>query len=178
MLVVDEAAHARDDTGDDVDIGIKKKKASWAERLGWLTAGAAIGATVSYLLDPDRGQARRTELEQQAGRIAREAADTTRASVEDGAQRAVGAVKEATPEVEQPADAVVLERVRSDAIGPSSARNSGIVTTIDHGVVAVRGQVESDEQRRDLFGRIQAVDGVRDVEDLTHLPGEPAPTRS
>jgi osmotically-inducible protein OsmY len=160
-----------------VDFGIKKQT-SWTERLSWMAAGAAVGAAVSYLLDPDRGQARRAELEQQAGRVAREGAETARAQVEDGAQRAKGAVAEATPEVEQPSDAVVLERVRSDAIGPSAARNSGIVTTVDAGVVQVRGQVESDPQRRDLFDRILDVDGVRDIEDLTHLPGEAAPTRS
>lgn len=161
-----------------MDIGIRKQRTSWTERLGWLAAGAAIGATASYLLDPDRGQARRVELEQQAGRLARESAESARQSLEDRTQRAVGAVHEATPEVEEPSDAVVLERVRSDAIGPSAARNSGIVTTIADGVVAVRGQVESDPQRRDLFDRILAVDGVRDIEDLTHLPGDPAPTRS
>lgn len=155
-----------------------KRKAGWGERIAWLAAGTALGATVAYLLDPDRGQARRAELEQQTGRLAREAAETARGSLEDGAQRAAGTVREAAPELESPSDAVVLERVRADAIGPSSARNSGIVTTIDDGVVAVRGQVESDRQREDLLGRIRAVDGVRDIEDLTHLPGEPAPTRT
>jgi hypothetical protein len=160
-----------------VDIGIKKQT-SWVERFSWLAAGAAIGAAASYLLDPERGDARRNELEQQAGRLAREGAETARRSLEDRTQRAVGAMHEATPEVEQPSDAVLLERVRSDAIGPSAARNSGIVTTADRGVIAVRGQLESDPQRRDLFDRILSVDGVRDIEDLTHLPGEPAPTRS
>jgi gas vesicle protein len=192
-MLVGDAAPIRNDQESDVDfdfkdlkdfkddlmdLATKKRRASWPERLGWFAAGAAIGAAASYLLDPDRGEARRVELEQQAGRLAREGAEATRATVEDRTQRAAGAVKEATPEIESPSDPVVLERVRSDAIGPSSARNSGIVTTIDNGVVAVRGQVESDQQRRDLFDRIKDVDGVRGVEDLTHLPGEPAPTRT
>jgi osmotically-inducible protein OsmY len=149
-----------------------------SQRLGWLAGGALLGAAAAYLADPERGRARRSELEQRGGRIAREATETARNVVEDGTQRLAGAVREATPELSSPDDAVLIERVRSEAIGPSKARNSAIVTTVEDGVVSVRGQVDAEEQRRDLIARIGDVDGVRHVVDLTHLPSEPAPTRS
>ena len=148
------------------------------QRALWLSAGAAIGAAAALLVDPIRGRARRAELEQRGARMAREAAETSREATRDAAQRAAGAVRDAVPEVERPDDAVLIERVRAQAIGPSSARNSAVVTTVEDGVVSVRGQVEAERQRDDLLTRVEAVDGVRDVVDLTHLPHEPAPTRS
>jgi osmotically-inducible protein OsmY len=47
----------------------------------------------------------------------------------------------------------------------------------EYGVVYIRGQVPDDATREDLTQRARRVDGVRAIENLTHLPGEPAPAK-
>ena len=44
-----------------------------------------------------------------------------------------------------------------------------------HGVVQLRGQVESPQLIDELVARTRSVQGVREVENLLHLPGSPAP---
>jgi osmotically-inducible protein OsmY len=44
-------------------------------------------------------------------------------------------------------------------------------------VVYIRGEVPDDATREDLTQRARRVDGVRAIENLTHLPGEPAPAK-
>jgi osmotically-inducible protein OsmY len=157
---------------------------STTERLAWMVSGALLGAAAMYLADPDRGRQRRQALEEHGNELGRQAEEAaTRARVqariaagEDPALQ--GAADELTPDLKDPSDAVLLERVRSQAVGHSTARNAGIVTTVEGGVVTLRGQVDETAQRDDLLERVLEVDGVEDVIDLTHLPDEAAPTRS
>ena len=44
-------------------------------------------------------------------------------------------------------------------------------------MIYLRGEVPDKETMEELATRARAVDGVRAVENLTHLPGEPAPTK-
>jgi osmotically-inducible protein OsmY len=150
----------------------------WPSRLFFLGLGIGIGAAAGYLGDPDMGRARRTQLQQKAQSRANDAADQAVDGVRDTAQRAVGGATDAIPEFTQPSDAVLLERVRSEAIGPSDVPNAQLVTTVVDGIVELRGKVDTLPQREALLRSVAAVDGVREVRDLTHLPDEPAPTRS
>jgi hypothetical protein len=44
-------------------------------------------------------------------------------------------------------------------------------------VIYFRGEVPSADAMQELTKRARAVDGVRAVENLTHVPGEPAPAK-
>ncbi len=145
------------------------------ERLTWMLGGALLGAAAMYLADPKRGRDRRQALQEHGSELAREVTSLAAGGTDPAVE---GAADELTPDLKDPSDAVLIERVRSDAVGPSTARNSAIVTTVEGGVVSVRGQVDEPAQRDDLLQRIRGVEGVEDVIDLTHLPDEPAPTRS
>ena len=149
---------------------------STRQRLTWLAGGVLLGAGAAYLADPDRGRQRRAWLAEQGSDLARQA--TTVVGSDAGDPAVSGAADELTPDLKDPIDAVLIERVRSDAIGPSEVRNSAIVTTVEAGVVTLRGQVDDREQHEDLVARVLEVEGVEDVRDLTHLPDQPAPTRS
>jgi osmotically-inducible protein OsmY len=150
----------------------------WPSRLFFLGVGIGIGAAAAYLGDPDLGRSRRTQLQQKVQGTATDAADQAVDSLRDTAQRTVGGAIDAVPEFTQPSDAVLLERVRAQAIGPSEVPNAQLVTTVVDGVVELRGKVDTLPQREALLRAVAAVDGVREVRDLTHLPDEPAPTRS
>jgi gas vesicle protein len=152
--------------------------ARWPSRLFFLGLGIGIGAIASYFGDPDRGRARRTELQQQARSRFDAAAEGTIDAVRDTTQRTVGSAIDAIPEVTQPSDAVLLERVRAQAIGPSPVPNAQLITTVVDGVVELRGRIDTLQQREALVAAVAEVDGVREVRDLTHLPDEPAPTRT
>jgi osmotically-inducible protein OsmY len=154
----------------------RSRTTSTRQRLTWLTGGALLGAGAALLADPDRGRHRRAQLAEQGSELARQAAAAVGQDAGDPAVS--GAADELTPDLKDPSDAVLIERVRSDAIGPSDVRNSAIVTTVEAGVVTLRGQVDDRRQHQDLIARVLDVDGVQGIEDLTHLPSEPAPTRS
>ncbi|GGI08865.1 BON domain-containing protein [Egicoccus halophilus] len=167
----------------DDDLGIDRDDdggggSGWAGRLLWLAIGAVLGAVATYFADPDRGNARRAELAQRASSTGRDLQEQAVDQGRDLAQRSVGAAIDAVPEVSDPSDEKLHERVRAQAIGPADAATAKLVTTVRDGVVEVRGQVDTDTQRRELLQRVADVDGVREVVDLTHLPHEPAPTRS
>lgn len=152
-----------------------RRSATTTERLAWLLGGTVLGAAAMYLADPQGGRERRAQLAEQGAELTRQAGELTRGGTDPAVS---GAADEVTPDLKDPSDAVLIERVRSDAVGPSTARNSAIVTTVEGGVVSVRGQVDEPAQREDLLARVHDVEGVEDVVDLTHLPGQPAPTRS
>lgn len=149
------------------------------QRLAWFAGGVALGVAAAYLVDPARGRQRREQLQRHGGQVLRNAGSPgTRGGGAVGDPAVSGAADELTPDLKEPSDAVLIERVRSEAVGPSAVRNSAVVTTVEGGTVTVRGQVDSEDQREDLLARVRGVEGVEDVADLTHLPQESAPTRS
>lgn len=160
-------------------VGRHTCRPSVGQRLAWLAGGVALGTVAAYLGDPDRGRDRRAGLQERGTQVASQVASQVTAVTGASTDPALsGAADELTPDLKDPSDAVLIERVRADAIGPSEVRNSGVVTTAEGGVVTVRGQVDERGQREDLLRRIREVEGVEDIVDLTHLPDEPAPTRS
>jgi hypothetical protein len=162
----------------DLDLEAHACPSRWPSRLFFLGIGFGIGTVAAYLGDPDRGNARRAELQQQAQARFRDLSEQAIDAARDTTQRTVGAAIDGVPEFSQPSDAVLLERVRSEAIGPSEVPNAQLVTTVVDGVVELRGKIDTLPQRETLLAAVGAVAGVREVRDLTHLPDEPAPTRS
>jgi gas vesicle protein len=167
-----------DDLADLDDLDDHTCPSRWPSRLFFFALGVGVGAVASYLGDPDRGATRRTQLQQKVRSKAKDVGDQAVDQARDATQRAVGSAIDAVPEVSQPSDAVLLERVRSEAIGPSSVPTAQLVTTVVDGVVELRGRVDTLPQREELLAAVAAVSGVKEVRDLTHLPDEPAPTRS
>jgi len=75
-------------------------RTSWPRRLFWLLVGAAAGAGIAYLLDPDRGAARRSELattaRTQATQVSEKAVATARRTAHEAVDTALGDSDEAT----------------------------------------------------------------------------------
>jgi osmotically-inducible protein OsmY len=103
--------------------------------------------------------------------------DTAKAYVD----RYGGQLKGAAPGGREPAeerlnDPALARKVESEVFRDDALPKGSISVNAEYGVIYFRGEVPSQEIMDELTKRARSVDGVRAVENLTHLPGEPART--
>ena len=109
--------------------------------------------------------------------------DTAKSYVDRYAGQAKGAVTSATPGAgREPAedrlnDPALVRKVESEIFRDDSLPKDKISVNAEYGVIYLRGEVADERTRDELATRTRAVDGVRAVENLTHLPGEQAPAK-
>lgn len=144
--------------------------------------GLALGAAAALLLDPARGRSRRARIRDQGAAAARHAWRAgsrrrrilaSRASGLVGALRA-GSLAEAKDR-ERPSDPTLKDRVESELLGDPKVPKGSININAQQGIVVLRGEVPDAKVRSRLEKRAAAIHGVWYVENLLHLPGEPAP---
>jgi osmotically-inducible protein OsmY len=108
--------------------------------------------------------------------------DTAKAYVDKYAGQAKGVATSVTPGVgREPAeerlnDPALARKVESEVFRDDAIAKGNVAVNVEYGVVYLRGEVPSQDVIDELTTRARAVDGVRAVENLTHLPGEPAKT--
>lgn len=147
---------------------------SWFGRLFWLLVGAGIGTGVAYLMDPQMGNRRRKELQQQAGSQARDLTDTARKKANYAAGVAQGAVVETAKGAmggdDDDVDPHTLrQRVQSQVIGTTEGALDVVVAVHDGGVVALKGRVRDAATEEKLLDLTRKVPGVKDVRDELHV---------
>jgi uncharacterized membrane protein len=127
--------------------------------------GAALGAAVMYIFDPDKGRRRRALLRDQLVSGANHLDDALEVIARDLVHRAQGVLANARSAVarEQVSDEVLVERVRSK-LGRIVSHPGAIDVMVNQGQVSLRGPVLKDEHR-DLIEGVRAVRGVIDIED-------------
>jgi osmotically-inducible protein OsmY len=156
-------------------------------------AGAATGAAAAYFLDPQGGADRRTMARETTTTVkdktaavkgktmsatngAGGAAERAKAAA-GKARGAVQGVAKRVPGVGGTPDDVTLARkVETEIFRPADAPKGGISVNAENGVVFLRGEVEDQSWIDRLGSEAQQVDGVKEVRNLLHLPGTPAPT--
>ena len=108
--------------------------------------------------------------------------DTAKSSVDRYGGPLKGSATSVTPGVgREPADErlndpALASKVESEVFRDDSLPKEKISVNAEYGVIYFRGEVPSQEVMEELTNRARNVDGVRAVENLTHLPGEPART--
>jgi hypothetical protein len=144
-------------------------------KLGIIAALAAAGA---WLLDPVSGRRRRALLrDRTAGFLRRGARRSERvgrhlASDTQGlAQRAA----HARPEPRVLDDATLKNKVETEIFRDADSPKGRVSVNAQHGIVQLRGEVDSPDLIDDLVKKTRAIQGVREVENLLHVPGSPAP---
>lgn len=149
----------------------------------WLAMsfGAAVGAGLTYLLDPDRGRERRVEARDMLMRKAQELDLDKKARYYAGQAR--GGFFEAARGIvpsrgDAPTDAMLRDKVESEVLGRVGVGSGTVNVDAADGVVTLRGQIPNQHQIDRLVELTQAVDGVREVRSLLHLPSEPVPDRT
>ena len=110
--------------------------------------------------------------------------ETAKKYVERYAGQAKGAVGNVTPGAgREPAeerlnDPAIARKVESEVFRDQDLSKGAISVNVEYGVVYLRGEVPDRKQMDALVDRTRKVDGVRGVENLTHLPNETAPTKN
>jgi len=142
--------------------------------------GAALGAAAAYLFDPDQGNGRRARLRDQTAalmRRSRERADELSrhaGNVIEGRLHELGGMAVADRDTD---DATVVDRIRSEVLGRRDVRAADVVVNVEDGVAQLRGEVPDAATMEGVVDETRTVAGVRDVENLMHLPGAPAPNK-
>lgn len=145
--------------------------------------GAAAGALAAFLLDPDRGRARRARYGDQAAALVRRGVDRVGRGV-----RFVTSTVEGKVEALQHAggdedganldDAALADKVETELFRDQTIPKGKINVNVERGRVVLRGEIDSVAQSRKLEKQASRIPGVWAVENLLHLPGEPAPTEA
>ena len=141
-------------------------------------AAAGAGAALMFFLDPNRGRARRAEVQNKTTRIARKTRQSLAMATRDLGHRAQGMLAESWSRIsnERESDnAVLVERVRSK-MGRSVTYPGAIDVWASNGTVGLRGDVLQSELD-DLLSSIRSVRGVKDVRSQlrTHSNSEGVP---
>jgi osmotically-inducible protein OsmY len=147
-----------------------------------LLFGAAAGFAAAWFLDPNDGTRRRNVLRDKTMKYARRGKDEAVRKADYAAGQVKGAASAATPSSRQPADErlndpALVRKVESEIFRGEDIPKGNISVNAEYGVIYLRGEVPSREVMEELAARARGVDGVRAVENLTHLPGESAPTK-
>ena len=141
---------------------------------------AAIGAALAYFFDPQNGHRRRNMTRDRILAFFRQGARKTERAGRAVAAEAEGLKQKATHlrEEEKNFDDVTLARkVETELFRPADAPKGSVNVNVENGVVYLRGEVEQPDMAEDLEKRARKVQGVREVENLLHLPKTAAPTK-
>ena len=119
---------------------------------------AALGAALAYFFDPQNGRARRKETIKRIVRLS---------------QRQRGRLTARA----QPDDVTLARQVESEIFGNADLPKGQINVNAEEGKVVLRGEVVSAEMIEELVSKARKVQGVQEVENLLHTPGQAAPMR-
>jgi osmotically-inducible protein OsmY len=141
-----------------------------------IAAAAALGA--AWFMDPQSGRRRRAMLRDRVAAFFRRSARSGGRAARGVASEAYGLKQKATHLHEEPKDfddQTLKAKVETELFrGPDTPKGQ-VNVNAQHGVVQLRGEVDSPELIDELVARTSSVQGVREVENLLHLPGAKAP---
>ena len=138
----------------------------------------ALGAALEYFLDPRSGRRRRKVLRDRArGTVHRRTRQLERhahyeAGKVIGFAHAIAHRDRGRPELD---DISLVRKVESELFRDRTIPKGQISINADRGIVVLRGQLQDKHQIERVQRAVRKVAGVREVENLLHPPGTPAP---
>lgn len=150
-------------------------------------AAAGVGAVAMYFLDPDRGHARRAGSRDHLLGIARRATRRALRSTTRRAHYSAGRLRGATHTLKSAMpnghhgivdDITLADKIRSEVLGREPFTCETVHVDCYHGVVHLRGEIDSAQTVDQLISRVRRVEGVTDVESFLHPPGVVAPNKA
>jgi osmotically-inducible protein OsmY len=143
--------------------------------------GAAMGAALEYFFDPDAGNRRRSMTRDRVIAFFRRTGRKAGRAGQAAKSQAYGMTKKAAQlkeqQKEQPDDATLARKVETELFRDADVPKGDINVNAEDGVVFLRGQVDDESVIEALGSSARKIHGVREVENLLHTPGSPAPTK-
>jgi hypothetical protein len=146
--------------------------------VGLLALGAAIGVAIAYFLDPQSGRRRRNTTRdrtlatfRRAGRRGERMGRAVAAETYGMSQK----VQHLREEPKEYDDVTLARKVETEIFREADAPKGRVNVNVVDGVVELRGEADTPEMINELVEKTRKVQGVRDVENLLHLPNTPAP---
>jgi osmotically-inducible protein OsmY len=140
-----------------------------------------MGAALAYFFDPETGNRRRSMTRdrvlaffRRTGHQAGRAGQAAKSQAYGVTQKAVH-LKDRTKE--EPDDAMLAHKVETELFRDADVPKGDINVNAENGVVYLRGQVADEGLAETLGKSARKIQGVREVENLLHTPGTPAPTK-
>ena len=137
-------------------------------------------AALTYFLDPDQGARRRAIARDRIAAAFRRGTRTAERQARMVTSQAEGAARRlAHPQSSQEPvtdDVTLARKVETEIFRDPDVPKGQINVNAEHGKVVLRGEVSSADQAERLEAQARAIPGVKDVENLLHPAGTPAPT--
>jgi osmotically-inducible protein OsmY len=140
--------------------------------------GALVALLGAWFLDPSNGKRRRHVTRDRVVAFFRGSGRKTGRVGRTVAAHGYGVVQKATHLREEPKDfddATLKAKVETEIFRPADAPKGSVDVNAQDGIVQLRGEVQTPELIDELVDRTRRVQGVRDVENLLHLPESAAP---
>lgn len=145
--------------------------------MGYIVAALA-GAVLAFFFDPHRGKRRRLQTMDRARGTVRRFSDRAERGFRFAGSQAYGLAQKAAhaggDDRTPPNDVTLGQKVMTELFRDPDVPKGGINVNVARGVVYLRGEVEHPEVINDIEAKVRAIGGVRDVENLLHLPKTPA----
>jgi len=144
----------------------------------------ALAALGTYLLDPQNGRRRRKVLTDKAGKYLRRGRQEAERRARYGGGVAEGVAHEAGMGEDRPPaevrlnDPALARKVETEIFRDHQLAKGRVNVMAENGVVTLRGQVDNEREMGELVAAAQQVEGVRQVENLMHTLGNPAPQKT
>ncbi|NIK61713.1 BON domain-containing protein [Kribbella shirazensis] len=163
------------DRGRNHGVRMRRPGRSLLAGAGLAAAGIGTGMLVEYLLDPDRGRARRARMRDQSAHTTHRMTDSLNGMSHDVANRSRGVAMGMRYRVagRSADDAVLHDRVRAE-LGRHVSHPHALQVRVDAGVVTLTGDVLAAEEHSARRGvkRIPGVKGVHAQWTVHDEPGD------
>ncbi len=142
-----------------------------------LVLGTGLGALLSFFFDPQSGRRRRNMTRDRVLALFRRGGRKAERAGRAVAAEAYGVSQKVQHREEEPKefdDVTLARKVETEIFRDADVPKGQINVNAENGVVVLRGEVGTPEMIDDLVEKARNVQGVRDVENLLHVPGTEA----
>ena len=142
-----------------------------------LVLGTGLGAVLWFFFDPQSGRRRRNMTRDRVLAFFRRGSRKAERAGRAVAAEAHGVSQKVQHREEEPKefdDVTLARKVETEIFRDADVPKGQINVNAENGVVVLRGEVGTPEMIDDLVEKARSVQGVRDVENLLHVPGAEA----